>query len=86
MKLRDFLLLWTEHELIAIVYRSLSNGAYTVTELLAQNEYLDKTVKCAEIHIEKLDDFVAEDSAYRDEFFETNKEKELPYICLEVCE
>lgn len=86
MKLKDFLLLWTDNELIAIVHRSLSNGAYTVAELLTQKEYLDKTVKYAEIRIEKLDDFVAEDCTYRDEYFETYKEKELPYICLELSE
>lgn len=86
MKLKDFLLLWTESELIEIIYHSMSSGAYTVEELLSNSEYLDKTVKCAEVHIEKLDDVVAEDSTYRDEFFETYKEKELPFITLELCE
>ncbi len=86
MKLKDFLLLWTDNELIEVIFRSSSNGAYTAAELLKRGEYLDKTVSGAEVHVGKIDDFIAEDSLFRDDIFEVNKEKELPYICLELCE
>lgn len=84
MKLKDFLLLWNNNELIEVIYHSVAYGAYTVEELLSQNKYLDKTVKCSEIRIEKADDFIAEDSLFRTECFQKNIE--LPYICLEISE
>lgn len=86
MKLKDFLLLWTDNELIEIVYHLSSNGAYTAEELLSKGEYLDKTVKCSEIRIEKANDFIAEDSLFRNEFFQVISNKEIPFICLELCD
>ena len=84
MKLKDFLLLWADNELVEIIYHSISNGAYTVEELLSRQEYLDKIVKFSEIRIEKADNFVAEDSSCRDEYFQADQN--LPFICLELCD
>ena len=88
MLLKDLLMMFGENELVSIVYKCLSNGAYKVEELLRKDdELLLKYVpkNNIDIYVESAGEVVAEDSELRkNEFFD--EDKDVAYVVIEVCD
>lgn len=88
MKFRELLVLLDKFECVEVIYHSFSNGAYSVEELLENNnELLEKRIRpgIIETRTEIADNAIATDSKVRkDESFKTVQNEDIIKIIVEL--